>query len=96
MLPCSKNNNCHLSFHFGFLNAGFSILPNGLANPVVNTNYIFQITIAVLIILGGIGFPVLLLIYNSIKKKTRILSAPIQEEERTQGFPVCSRALVSS
>ncbi len=54
-----------------FCNAGFSILPNGLANPVVNTNYIFQITIAVLIILGGIGFPVLLLIYNSIKKKSQ-------------------------
>lgn len=43
-----------------FCNAGFSSLNNGLANQLLNQNYLFYLTISILIILGGIGFPVLL------------------------------------
>jgi trk system potassium uptake protein TrkH len=47
-----------------FCNAGFSSLSGGLGNPVLQNNYILQTIIAVLIILGGIGFPVLLSLLN--------------------------------
>ncbi len=47
-----------------FCNAGFSTLSDGLGSPVLQNNYLLQTTIAVLIILGGIGFPVLLSLLN--------------------------------
>lgn len=52
-----------------FCNAGFSIFPNGLNFPGF---YLFKFIIAVLIILGGIGFPVIFEFYNRrIIKKAR-------------------------
>ena len=43
-----------------FCNAGFSTLPNGLADPLVFDNHApFYLYISLLIILGGIGFPIL-------------------------------------
>lgn len=43
-----------------FCNAGFSTLPDGLANPLVFGNHApFYLYLSVLIILGGIGFPIL-------------------------------------
>ena len=43
-----------------FCNAGFSTLPDGLANPLVFGNHApFYLYISVLVILGGIGFPIL-------------------------------------
>lgn len=42
----------------GFCNAGFSTLPENLYNPVVRHLYGFQSCLAILIILGGIGFPI--------------------------------------
>ena len=41
-----------------FCNAGFSTLPENLYNPAIRSLYGFQCWIAVLIILGGIGFPI--------------------------------------
>ncbi|MDD4192787.1 MAG: potassium transporter TrkG, partial [Mangrovibacterium sp.] len=50
-----------------FCNAGFSTLSDGLAGSALQNNSMMQTTIAVLIILGGIGFPVLLsLLYDSL------------------------------
>lgn len=48
------------SFHAisGFCNAGFSTLPENLYNPTVRHLYGFQSWLAILIILGGIGFPI--------------------------------------
>jgi len=43
-----------------FCNAGFSTLGNGLYEPAYRFNYPFQLIIAGLIILGGIGFPIVL------------------------------------
>ncbi len=51
-----------------FCNAGFSIFTGGLANSAIRYNYFLQITIAFLIIMGGLGFPVLLTFYNIIKQ----------------------------
>ena len=43
-----------------FCNAGFSTLPGNLGNPLVMTGHNpFLIYISLLIILGGIGFPIL-------------------------------------
>ena len=42
-----------------FCNAGFSTLPGNLYNPAVRNLYGFQSWIACLVILGGIGFPIL-------------------------------------
>lgn len=41
-----------------FCNAGFSTLPGNLYDPAVRGLYNFQFWIALLIILGGIGFPI--------------------------------------
>ena len=43
-----------------FCNAGFSTLPDGLSNPLVFGNHApFYLYLSVLVILGGIGFPIL-------------------------------------
>lgn len=47
-----------------FCNAGFSTLPDGLFNFHFRFNYFLHIVIAGLIILGGMGFPIVFNIYN--------------------------------
>ena len=56
-----------------FCNAGFSTLPGNLSLDPVRTNHTIQISIALLIVLGGIGFPVLLNIYSSVKYQILVL-----------------------
>ncbi len=43
----------------GFCNGGFSTLSNGLFEPLIKFNYPLQLIIASLIILGGLGFPII-------------------------------------
>lgn len=50
-----------------FCNAGFSTIENGLANEKLIGDNILFITISFLIILGGIGFPVLIVFYSKAK-----------------------------
>ncbi len=50
-----------------FCNAGFSLFPSGLANSEIASLYLFQITIAMLVILGGLGFPVLVNVFSFFK-----------------------------
>jgi trk system potassium uptake protein TrkH len=50
-----------------FCNAGFSTLSQGLFTVEVRANYNIHMMVAMLIILGGIGFPVLLSIYRYLK-----------------------------
>ena len=52
-----------------FNNAGFSLFDQGLFNYYCRNAYVLQFIIAVLIILGGIGFPVIKNIVESLKKK---------------------------
>jgi len=48
----------------GFCNAGFSTLSNGLYDQGFRFNYPFQMSLAVLFILGGLGFPI---VFNFVK-----------------------------
>jgi potassium uptake TrkH family protein len=54
-----------------FCNAGFSTVPNGLFNGGLRYNYNFQLVICALIILGGVGFPVVLDLYDALKSWVR-------------------------
>jgi Trk-type K+ transport system membrane component len=53
-----------------FCNAGFSSLTNGLNDYRIRNTYSILYVISILIILGGIGFPILLNLYTFIKYKT--------------------------
>ncbi len=50
-----------------FCNAGFSTLTDNLYDARIRTNYSVQIWIANLVVLGGIGFPILLNLYQYFK-----------------------------
>ncbi|MGB8490768.1 MAG: potassium transporter TrkG, partial [Bacteroidales bacterium] len=70
-----------------FCNAGFTTLPDNLASPMIRNNYLLLTSIAILVILGGIGFPVLLKIYSYTKlqfiaiiRKIRRRRAPVRDE----------------
>ncbi len=51
-----------------FCNAGFSTLSLGLYDPSLRFNYSLQVIIAFLIILGGLGFPIMFALYRSLEK----------------------------
>lgn len=53
----------------GFCNAGFSLMKNSLYEQPFRYNYFFQLSIALMIILGGIGFPIILNIRKYIINK---------------------------
>lgn len=56
-----------------FCNAGFSTVPEGLYNVALRDNYLLLNTISILIIFGGLGFPILFNIWGWIKISTRKL-----------------------
>jgi len=69
-LPSNFSDKIFFSiFHSisAFCNAGFSTLSQGLSSPELQFNQPIYVVIALLIILGGIGFPVLLSIYIWLK-----------------------------
>ena len=50
-----------------FCNAGFTWLDQGMGNPVfMNSNQLIYITVGILVMLGGIGFPILVNLKNSL------------------------------
>ncbi|WP_257666623.1 TrkH family potassium uptake protein [Parapedobacter tibetensis] len=51
-----------------FCNAGFSIINDGMHNPIMRFNYNLQLVIAMLFILGGFGFAIVLNTYTFIKR----------------------------
>jgi potassium uptake TrkH family protein len=65
-----------------FCNAGFSTLSDGLAAPEVRSVYSVHILIAILIILGGIGFPVLLKLYSYLKHLVKVMIRKLQMKKR--------------
>ncbi|NDP21876.1 MAG: ATPase [Paludibacter sp.] len=52
----------------GFCNAGFSTLQNSFYDPAYRFNYPIHLIISFLIILGGIGFPIVFNLLNFVKK----------------------------
>jgi trk system potassium uptake protein TrkH len=72
----SASDNLKFSiFHSisAFCNAGFSTLTDNLYDVRIRTNYSVHIWIANLIVLGGIGFPVLLNLYHYCRSQVRWL-----------------------
>ncbi len=61
-----------------FCNAGFSNLTDNLYDVRIRENYSVHYSVANLIVLGGLGFPVLLNIYNYMKAQTIWLSEYIK------------------
>ncbi len=57
----------------GFCNAGFSTLQNNLYEPAYRFNYPLHLIIAFLIILGGIGFPIVFNLLSFIKNSVKNL-----------------------
>lgn len=53
-----------------FCNCGISTLPDGFANPAVAYNNTLLMIVAILTSLGGIGFPVLIAMYSSVRNRT--------------------------
>lgn len=53
-----------------FCNCGISTLPDGLANPAIVDNNPLLMSVAILTVLGGIGFHVLIAIYVSMRYRT--------------------------
>lgn len=76
----SQNRALFSLFHSvsAFCNAGFSTLPDGLLNEGIRQNNTLHISIAFLIILGGIGFPVLLSLYTYLKNVVIYLIRKLQ------------------
>lgn len=83
-----------------FCNAGFSTLGNGLFNENFRFNYNFQLVISFLVILGGIGFPVVIDLYESAKGVLKSLSRYILLGERykhqARNFNVHTRLVLTS
>jgi trk system potassium uptake protein TrkH len=55
----------------GFCNAGITTLSKGMNDPAIKFNYPFQLIIAFLFILGGLGFPIVFNLYAYLKIKTK-------------------------
>lgn len=71
-----------------FCNAGFSNLPDGMANPVLmNSNQSIYLVISVITLAGAIGFPILVNFRDVFLEYTRRLWCRIKGRERV-GHPV--------
>lgn len=51
-----------------FCNAGFSTLSDGLNSEIIKTNFAMHIVVIIIVILGGLGFHVLVNLYSSLKR----------------------------
>ncbi|WP_425342627.1 TrkH family potassium uptake protein [Lunatimonas salinarum] len=71
----------------GFCNAGFSILGNGLYEVGFREEYTIHLIIAFTIILGGIGFPVVLGYFNYLKHVVVDSTKMITKERAYQHAP---------
>jgi trk system potassium uptake protein TrkH len=65
-----------------FCNAGFSTLPGGLADPWLDANGPVQLTVAALVIMGGLGAMVVRDILRWARSRARHLADPLQPKRR--------------
>jgi len=65
-----------------FCNAGFSTMPQGLSTDIVHFNYNIHFVVAFLIILGGIGFPVMLGLYKNFTRFFIAISRRVQHKKK--------------
>ncbi|WP_266204420.1 TrkH family potassium uptake protein [Pontibacter kalidii] len=59
----------------GFCNAGFSLFPEGLYTQPLRFGYVMHLSVAALIILGGLGFPTMLDVFSPSSMRRR-MAAP--------------------
>jgi len=83
LLGSSSDNLKFSIFHSisAFCNAGFSTLTDNLYDSRIRDNYGIQVWIANLIVLGGIGFPILLNLYQYCKNQVIWLGEYIRERK---------------
>ncbi len=55
-----------------FCNAGFSLYSSGLYEPLVREAYVMHLIVAALVILGGLGFPVIQDIFSPARLRDRL------------------------
>lgn len=83
-----------------FCNAGFSLLPGNLGNPIMMQNHnLFYITISFLVILGGIGFPILvnlkdIIVYHLKRFWTFVKTGKIQPFRRIHLYNLNTRIVL--
>ena len=64
-----------------FCNAGFSTLPQGIMEDGFVYNYPFQLSLISLLVIGGLGFPVVINILKYIKHLFKVLLGKIKSEK---------------
>ncbi len=69
-----------------FCNAGFSTLETGLFHPDFRNNYLLLNSLSWLIILGGIGFPILFNLWQWIKNKLQTIIYKLQKRSKFSTF----------
>ena len=79
-----------------FCNAGFSTLETGLFHPDFHNNYLLLNSLSWLIILGGIGFPILFNLWQWIKNKTQKIIYKLQKRNNTSLLTPNSSLLTSN
>jgi trk system potassium uptake protein TrkH len=67
-----------------FCNAGFSTLTYGLYELPIRFNYTLQLVVAFLVIIGGIGFTVIIHLYNALKAYIKKLFTPKKDRNGHQ------------
>lgn len=70
-----------------FCNAGFSTYPNGLYDEALRFNYTLQLFIALLVILGGLGFPIVFNLFTYLRVKAKNLWCRISHRSRKRYIP---------
>ena len=79
-----------------FCNAGFSTLETGLFHPNFRNNYLLLNSLSWLIILGGIGFPILFNLWQWIKTKLQAIIYKLQKRNNTSLLTPNSSLLTSN
>jgi len=82
-----------------FCNAGFSTLPGNMMSPEAVDNYVILSSISVLIIIGGLGFPVILRLYAILKSKVIIIYDNISRKKyhtRIERLDAGSKIVIST
>jgi potassium uptake TrkH family protein len=70
-----------------FCNAGFSTYSGGLYEPVIRFNYSMQLVIALLVITGGMGFPIVFNLYRFLNIRYANTMRMVQGNNKREYFP---------
>ena len=70
-----------------FCNAGFSTYTNGLYEPEIRFNYTLQLILGMLVVFGGMGFPIVFNLGRYIRMKAANFLRYISRNPRREYFP---------